>query len=711
MLRADATVAISRDDASPIGRVLDDKYRLDAWLGEGGMGTVYRATHLLIDRPVAIKVLNANLVADAAAQERFRREARAAGRLRHPNAVAITDFGQTADKTVYIVMELLEGRSLRDVLDGGAPVDPARGLPLMLQTAAAVAAAHEAGIIHRDLKPANIFIVEDSSSSPVVKVLDFGIAKLATEASENGQAKALTETGMMIGTPRYMSPEQCDGAGLTPASDVYSLGIILYEMLTGSAPFNGATPLAVALKQSAQIPRPPREIVPTIPQALEDVVLHALQKNPADRPADAAAFYQELYRAAEQLNLQPAVGLDALLNPTQNSSASDTTSADFSTDSERPGGQTSRSSTGKTLAASVTVKGENGRTEKTLAATVMDRLVSRIPKATRLRILLDQQPTWRALLREKRVMVGSVIVALVLIFTVGALVSLRSTSRTAAPVAENSNESVGRSLSPPAPTSASNDAQQASAEPTPPQREPQTAGEFDGLGAYYFSTGNYDAAIRAYERALQLQPDFPEAHNRLGRILMQKGQFARAADEFREAIKQRGGAYPESQYNLGFVLQRQGDAANALAAYNDAINSRDGTYPDAYYQTGIILLNLRRLPEATDALRKAIEQNGGRDAEAYLALGTALARQKNYEEAEPAFRSAIEQQDGNFPDAHYNLGLLYESTGQFADAVREYELYLQQRPAAFNRRVVEKVLRDLRRRVAREDRAREGDVQ
>lgn len=704
MLRADATVAVSRDDASPIGRVLDDKYRLDAWLGEGGMGTVYRATHLLIDRPVAVKVLNAHLVADAAAQERFRREARAAGRLRHPNAVAITDFGQTADKTVYIVMELLEGRSLRDVLDGGAPVDPAQALPLMLQTAAAVAAAHEAGIIHRDLKPANIFIVEASSSSPVVKVLDFGIAKLAAEASENAQAKALTETGMMIGTPRYMSPEQCDGAGLTPASDVYSLGIILYEMLTGAAPFTGATPLAVALKQSAEIPRPPREIVPAIPQTLEDVVLHALQKNPADRPADAAAFYQELYRAAEQLNLQPAVGLGALLSGAQNSSAFDTTSADFPTDSERPGGQTSASPTGKTLAASATVKRENGRTEKTLASTIIDRLVSQIPKATRLRILLDQQPTWRALLREKRVMVGGAVVALVLIFTVGALVVLRSTSRTAA--TENSNESVGRSLSPPAPTSASNDRQQASAEPTPPQREPQTAGEFDGLGAYHFSTGNYDAAIRAYERALQLQPDFPEAHNRLGRILMQKGQFARAADEFREAIKQRGGAYPESQYNLGFVLQRQGDAANALAAYNDAINSRDGTYPDAYYQIGIILLNLRRLPEATDALRKAIEQNGGRDAEAYLALGTALARQKNYEEAEPAFRSAVEQQDGNFPDAHYNLGLLYESTGQFANAVREYELYLEQRPAAFNRRVVEKVLKDLRRRVARE-----GDVQ
>src|SRR5207237_5739869 len=222
-LQADVTVADYIPTDPLVGRVLDDKYRLDARLGEGGMGTVYRATHLLIDRPVAIKVLNMRFVEDEAAQARFRREARAAGRLRHQNAVAVTDFGQTTDGLVYIVMELLEGRSLREVLMLEAPLDVARAVSLMLQTAAAVAAAHEAGIIHRDLKPGNIFVVQRRHAPPVVKVLDFGIAKLATDA-EGREVKNITQTGVMIGTPRYMSPEQCDGAELTPSSDVYSLG-------------------------------------------------------------------------------------------------------------------------------------------------------------------------------------------------------------------------------------------------------------------------------------------------------------------------------------------------------------------------------------------------------------------------------------------------------------------------------------------------------
>ncbi|HEX8290477.1 MAG TPA: protein kinase, partial [Pyrinomonadaceae bacterium] len=158
-LGADATVAAAAPADPLLGLVLDDKYRLDERLGEGGMGTVYRATHLLIERPVAVKVLSPRLVTDDAAKERFRREARAAGRLQHTNAVAVTDFGETRGGVVYLVMELLEGLSLREVLARDAPLDPARAVSLMLQISAAVEAAHEAGIIHRDLKPGNIFLV------------------------------------------------------------------------------------------------------------------------------------------------------------------------------------------------------------------------------------------------------------------------------------------------------------------------------------------------------------------------------------------------------------------------------------------------------------------------------------------------------------------------------------------------------------------------
>ena len=275
-----------------IGHTLDEKYRLEERLGIGGMGTVYRARHLLIDRPVAVKVLNQRFVEDEAARTRFRREARAAGRLQHTNAVTVTDFGESHDGYVYLVMELLEGRTLRDVLAKEAPLDSARSVSLMMQISAAVAAAHEAGIIHRDLKPANIFIVQRAEVPAVVKVLDFGIAKLAAETLDEEEPMTLTLVGAMIGTPRYMSPEQCDGAELTPAADVYSLGVILYEMLTGTVPFSGSTPLAIAMKHTTETPRSPRDFVSSIPPALEELVLHTLEKRPAGSTGECGGVSQ-----------------------------------------------------------------------------------------------------------------------------------------------------------------------------------------------------------------------------------------------------------------------------------------------------------------------------------------------------------------------------------------------------------------------------------
>lgn len=312
-LRADDTISDVPVDPL-IGRVFDGKYRLEEPLGGGGMGTVYRATHLLIERQVAIKVLSQRFVGDQTAQERFRREARAAGRMHHPNAVTVNDFGTTEDGWLYIVMELLEGRTLRDLLAHEAPLDPARAVSFMLQACAAVGAAHDAKLIHRDLKPANIFIEQRPDLPAVAKVLDFGVAKFAVDEHEDDDYQTLTQVGAIIGTPRYMSPEQCAGtAPLTPASDVYSLGIILYEMLTGVVPFSAETPLALAMKQVTEAPRPPREIVPAIPRELERVVLHALAKHAADRPPDANEFRRELHAIAEELGLEHA---DSTVTPT-----------------------------------------------------------------------------------------------------------------------------------------------------------------------------------------------------------------------------------------------------------------------------------------------------------------------------------------------------------------------------------------------------------
>lgn len=285
-----------------VGRTLDEKYYLEERLGSGGMGKVYRARHLSMDRPVAIKFLHQRFSEDEAARLRLLTEARAAVTLHHSNAVSVTDFGQTAEGWVYIVMELLEGRTLREIVSREAPLETARAISIMLQASDAVAAAHQAGIIHRDLKPSNILITQSADQPAVVKVLDFGIAKFfaGSEDDEN----ALVQRNTVIGTPRYMSPEQHTGNELTPATDVYSLGVILYEMLTGMVPFSGSTPAEIAQKHANDTPHSPREIVAAIPQGVESVVLHALAKPPVDRPANGGEFRRELLETAERLGLE-----------------------------------------------------------------------------------------------------------------------------------------------------------------------------------------------------------------------------------------------------------------------------------------------------------------------------------------------------------------------------------------------------------------------
>jgi serine/threonine-protein kinase len=285
-----------------VGRTLDEKYYVEERLGSGGMGKVYRARHLSMDRPVAIKFLRQRFSEDEAARTRLLTEARAAVALRHSNAVSVTDFGQTVEGWVYIVMELLEGRTLREIVSREAPLETARATSIMLQASDAVGAAHQAGIIHRDLKPSNILITQSADQPAVVKVLDFGIAKFFT--GNDDDASDLDQTNTVIGTPRYMSPEQHNGNELTPATDVYSLGVILYEMLTGMVPFSGSTPAEIAQKHVNDTPHSPREVVAAIPEDVERIVLHALEKQASDRPPNAAEFRRDLLETANRLGLE-----------------------------------------------------------------------------------------------------------------------------------------------------------------------------------------------------------------------------------------------------------------------------------------------------------------------------------------------------------------------------------------------------------------------
>lgn len=277
------------------GRVLGGRYQLDAAIGSGGMGDIYRARRLHIGDTVAVKVLRPEVVDNAQSRQRFYREARAAAMLHHPNAVVIHDFGEDSDGTAYIVMELLEGRNLRHLLVESGTVAPQRAVNIIRQACAALEAAHRGGIVHRDIKPDNIMLLDAHSGVDHVKVLDFGIAKLRDKALDTlSLEKNLTNVGTVIGTPHYMSPEQCQGEPADSRSDIYSLGVVIYEMLTGVTPFVAKTPTGVAIKHVTEPPRPLTEHRPELSPEIEKVVLRALEKEPGARQQSALELAHDL---------------------------------------------------------------------------------------------------------------------------------------------------------------------------------------------------------------------------------------------------------------------------------------------------------------------------------------------------------------------------------------------------------------------------------
>jgi serine/threonine protein kinase len=282
------------------GREIGGRYRILAKLGEGGMGAVYRGEQMSLKRTVAIKLLRPELSADAALVRRFNTEAELAARLSHPNTVNIYDFGQEPDGTLYIVMELVDGRSLRQVLTAEGALPPGRALAIVQQLAASLADAHARGIVHRDLKPDNVMLSARGKDRDVVRVLDFGIAKLREDGRATAQAlqggNALTQAGDLVGTPQYMAPEQIRGEAVDGRTDVYALGAMLYEMLTGRLPFEGTSVMAILSKHLLDTPEPPSRRRPDlgIPVTLDALVMSALAKDPAQRLASMDALAERI---------------------------------------------------------------------------------------------------------------------------------------------------------------------------------------------------------------------------------------------------------------------------------------------------------------------------------------------------------------------------------------------------------------------------------
>ena len=279
-------IPAKRPPASLIGALIADRYRIDSVLGRGGMGTVYTAVQEPIGRTVAIKVLHPELGKDRTVVGRFETEAKSASALANPNTVTIHDFGQTADGLAFIAMEYLEGLTLADKLaDGAMPLTHA--LDIASQGCRALAEAHRKGIVHRDLKPENIMLCTADDGSLLVKVLDFGIAKMLRSFNGSAQGMPLTREGHIIGTPRYMAPEQARGEQLGPASDIYSLGVILYEMIGGQPPFDHSKPVLLLGMHIEAEPPPLSSPFEPVPPRLIELVRSMLNKTPGARPQSA----------------------------------------------------------------------------------------------------------------------------------------------------------------------------------------------------------------------------------------------------------------------------------------------------------------------------------------------------------------------------------------------------------------------------------------
>jgi DNA-binding response OmpR family regulator len=287
-----------------VGSVLADRYRIEARIGSGAFGTVYRARHLALDYGVAVKVLQAHIAQNPESHVRFQQEGISACRVRHPNAVSVLDFAVTPGGVAYLVMELLEGHSLVEEIAPAEPFRLGRCIEIGGAVCSVLAEAHRRGIVHRDVKPANVFLHRVAGREQV-KVLDFGIAKLEADG-----AQALrTQAGRVMGTPAYMAPERLRGDKCDGKSDVYSVGVLLYEMLSGRLPVTptGSDPLASALRQITQPPVPLSELRPGLPAAIEEIVTSALREKPAERP-DAEALGAALGQAAALVREESPAG-------------------------------------------------------------------------------------------------------------------------------------------------------------------------------------------------------------------------------------------------------------------------------------------------------------------------------------------------------------------------------------------------------------------
>jgi len=637
------------EEAKPdrlLGRTIAGKYRIEAKIGQGGMGSVYRARHLVTGKVVAVKVLLEDLAAYPSFVERFLHEARAAAYVMHPHAINIMDCGREGD-VVYLLMEYLDGETLTEVMKREGPFSPQRAARILTQICSAVAEAHAQGIIHRDLKPDNIILQHVAGERDYVKVLDFGIAKVLDEQKRGGLP---ISRRVFVGTPEYASPEQCNAKSPTVASDIYSLGVILYEMLTGRPPFEG-DPMDVMLKHVHEEPPPLRALRPEVSPEIEAVVLRALRKDPAARPQSAWELAEEFERAVRASAGRRTASLAS--RPTQMDPPS--TLPTRPQERARPTSRLARRRWGMALVGALVLAGASG-----LGYRTYWWLTSGPPLPTPPAITPKPAPRWvlDPVSEAKRLFEEG--------DREGAATLLREALALGAFGNARAHDLLGLIYLDQGETAWA-------------KNEILLALEHAGgklpeahlhLGRILWEEGDAVGAERAFQTALE------QSHGRLiaaaaalGELYLRQGRHQEAERVMREAL-QRAGEDPNDLVEVGRMLLLQGQYELAVRELRRAIRLKNGIFPPAYLLLGRALLESGETATAAEVLSTALAQRRGKDPVARHLLGRARYRLRDYERALAELREAIHLRGGNYPEARYDLALVLSdpAVGRYEEA-------------------------------------------
>jgi tetratricopeptide (TPR) repeat protein/predicted Ser/Thr protein kinase len=667
-------------EADPLvgATVADGRYQIQRLLGAGGMGSVYLARQVSMDRLVALKLITGQAGTEGRdTARRFHQEMRITAKIEHPNTIRVYDYGETGGR-LYLAMEYLEGKSLRAVILADRPLAVARSLHIATQMAKALVAAHQEGVVHRDLKPENIILLDRYGEQDFVKILDFGIAR-----SLDPGAERLTVTGGIIGTPSYMAPEQASGQPVDGRTDLYALGTILYEMLTGGTPFQKPTAMSQLVAQMTEPPPPILDRLPTLSPSLAALIDKLLAKQPDDRPASAQAVLTRLVAELELVTgTGPAAGASgaapsratlSMLGPqsvSQGYAATALLAGRAATEILSPASsQEASGARAPTPAVSARRADEPILPNLAMSPGALGTAAASAPQSTGASAGVRStpasiessgaHPAWKWLLPA---------VALALVGLVVALVLRRGPS-VAAPVPDASPKTVHASV---ADRAVLDGKLRASGEPLPPaacaSQDAATVGKlaaaFDRLqpsggGApdpkqavalladtdeasaerwlmvarAQLAEGDDAQASGSAERALALCPSYAAASNVLGKSFQHTGKLDQAEQAFRRAIESDKD-YAAPHFNLALLALKRGDAKGSIAMLT-GLAERTPTVPHLFLVRGQARLLAKDLPGAEADLRQAVVQDAA-DADAWRLLGELLSRTGRKTEAHDA---------------------------------------------------------------------------